>query len=304
MSTLHVLAPRLVDSVDAQAFARWLARADRLPVIADARVATLRALFRFTGEGLPVAALRHHACADDAASGAWVCADPAYVRSEATGARLMAWPLSDLEHDDAEALAATLKPLFGDAGMPLTVDAPSAWCLHLPGGTPRASFMSPDLALGAGLLECLPEGNDGRAWRRLFNEAQVALHTHPVNVARNGAGKLPVNALWFWGAGALPTALDSGLGLVASDDAMLRGFAKLAGVACVAPVPLAFDASVGGDALLDLDAAVSEEFATTWLPLFRDWLRNGRFAGIEFTFPGGERFHARHAHRLRFWRRG
>lgn len=304
MSVLHALVPRLVDSDDGQAFVRWLARADRLPDLDDPRVATLRAQFRFAGDRLPVAALRRHAHADDAETGAWLCADPAYVRSEPTGARLMAWPLTDLSRGDAESLAATLKPLFGDAGMPLMVDTVSAWCLHLPGGAPPARFTPPQHALGAGLLECLPDGDDGRAWRRLFNEAQVALHAHPVNAARGQAGKLPANALWFWGAGALPHAADTRLRLVASDDDVLRGLAKLAGVACVAPTPAAFDAADGGDALLDLDAVEHADFAGVWLPLFRGWLRNGRFAQIDLAFPGGERFRVRHVHRLRFWRRG
>ena len=41
-------------------------------------------------------------------------------------------------------------------------------------------------------------------WRRLSNEVQMLLHDHPVNLRRQQAGQVPVNALWFWGGGALP----------------------------------------------------------------------------------------------------
>ncbi|HEX5961722.1 MAG TPA: phosphoglycerate mutase [Rhodanobacteraceae bacterium] len=304
MSTLHVLLPPLARIGEAPAWRGWLARGDRLPVLQHARTATLRDLFRFAGATLPAAALRHHCHADDAGSGAWLCADPAWVRSEATGARLMAWPLEDVGADEAMQLARTLQPLFGDAGTPLTVDTPSAWCLRLPHDTPRATFVDPGDALGADLLECLPQGDGGRVWRRLFNEAQVALHVHPVNAARIASGKRPVNALWFWGAGTLPGTIEVGVQAVASVDDVLRGMARLAGAVRVEPLPEALESiAPAGATLLDLDVPGHADAAAEWLAPFQRWLRERRFDAIAITFAGGERFRLRHAHRLRFWRR-
>ena len=304
MSTLHALLPSLAHVRANPAFMGWLAKGDRVPRVDDARTTLLRELFHFAGDAIPAAALRHLRHGDDAATGAWLCADPVWVRSEATGARLMAWPLGDVSADEADALAATLRPLFGEAGVPLSIDTPSAWCLHLLHGAPRAEFRTPGDALGVDLVECLPEGNDGRAWRRLFNEAQIALHAHPVNAARIAAGKRPVNALWFWGAGALPAAAETGLQTVASVDDVVRGLAKLSGVVRIEPLPESLEQShCGGDAFLDLDIPDHVDDAAEWLAHFRRWLRERRFDAIAITSADGERFRVRHAHRLRFWRK-
>lgn len=304
MSTLHVLLPPLARLTGNQALRDWIARGDRLPDSEGARSSALRALFRFAGGTVPVAALRHSCHAEEARSGAWLCADPAYVRSEATGARLMAWPLHDLSPAEARGLSSTLRPMFGDAGTPLAVDTPSAWCLHLPGGAPPAEFTAPSDALGVDMLECLPQGQAGRPWRRLFNDAQVALHAHPVNAARVAAGKLPVNALWFWGAGPLPEPVEASVQRVASRDDVLQGLAKAAGLACVDPVPATLDAGDPDcDVLLDLDRPTATGDMAGWHACFRRWLRTRRFDAIELTLADGHRFRVRHVHRLRFWRR-
>ncbi len=304
MSALHVLLPPMARLDRDPEFRRWLARGDRLSLVAGAREAAIRRLFRFAGEALPTAALRHHCHADDAGSGTWLCVDPAYVRSEMNGARLLACPVDDLTMAEADELAAALRPLFGDAGVPLALDTPTAWCLRLAEGAPAATFVPPAQALGADLITCLPDGAAGRTWRKLFNEAQVALHAHPVNRMRGASGKLPVNALWFWGRGALPGSVDTGVRAVASSDDVVRGLARLAGTMCIESSPPAIDAvQRDGDALLDLDRAGGAEVVPAWLPDFRRWLRERRFDAIEFVYASGERFRLRHAHRLRFWRR-
>lgn len=304
MSTLNVLLPPLAHVAADPAFRQWLARGDRLPARAGARAAALHGWFRFEGATVPAAALRHHCHADDADRGAWLAADPVWIRGEATGARLMAWPLDDLSASDADALAGALRPLFGDAGVPLTIDTPPAWCVRLPDGAPPATFTDPAQAFGVDLLECLPAGDDGRTWRRLFSEVQIALHAHPVNAARVAAGRQPVNGIWFWGAGSLPASVATGLQLVASVDEVVWGLAKMGGALRVEPLPDALEAAgVPGDALLDLDIPRHAGGAAAWLGYFRRWLAERRYAAIELTFAGGECFRLLHAHRLRFWRR-
>jgi hypothetical protein len=176
--------------------------------------------------------------------------------------------------------------------------------VRLAEGAPAVDFTAPADALGVAMLECLPAGDNGRKWRRLFNEAQVVLHAHPVNAARVAAGKRPVNALWFWGAGALPGAVETALTAIASDDDVLRGLAKIANVAVSKPTPAALRSlPQDGDALLEPDAAAAADELRNWLPEFRQCLRAGRFDTLMLTFADGKRFRIRHAHRLRFWRR-
>lgn len=304
MSILHVLLPPLPPAGGGDVV-RWLAQGDRLPDVPDPRVALARESFRFAGETMPVAALRRHANGGDAADGFWICADPAYAQSEATGARLMACPLPDVSAEEARSLATALAPLFEGAGLTLAVDTPAAWCARLGGNTPEIAFARPGDALGANLLDCLPQGEAGRPWRRLFNEVQIALHAHPMNAERIAAGRLPVNAMWFWGAGPLPTTVESQLALLASSDDVLRGLAMLAGVPRAEPSPEALQTGgAAGDVLLDLDGLPRGEDLVEWLACFQRVLRGRRFDAIELRFPGGERFRVRHTHRFRFWRRG
>ncbi len=302
MSTLYALLPPVAHALGVPAFARWLAQGDRLPDLAGPRTALTRELFRFEAAGIPVAALRHHCHAEDAAAGTWLAADPAYVRSEATGARLMNWPLADVTADEAAQLAATLAPLFTDSGMQLVVDVPTAWSLQLTTAAPADLFTPPMDALGAQLLDGLPAGEAGRPWRRLFSEVQIVLHAHPVNVARSAAGQLPVNALWFWGAGALPRAADAAVRLVASNDDVLCGLARVARVRWAPPVVASLAADTGtGNALLDLDHADTAALAQ-WRVEFGRALASRRFAAVELIFADGRRVRVRHLHRLRVWR--
>lgn len=303
MTTLHVLLPSLAGLDDVAEFRHWLGKGDRLPDAPATRDGAVRELLRFAGDALPVAALRHHCHADDAAAGAWMCADPAWVRSEATGARLMTWPLADLSAVEAAELAVALRPLFGDAGVPLVVDTPTAWCVRTAAGAPPVALTEPARALGAAMLDCLPAGDGGRMWRRLFNETQIALHAHPVNATRMANGKQPVNALWFWGAGSLPDAVSTELAAVASSDDVLRGLAKIARIKILDPLPAALDTAVSaGSVLLDVDGVASRDVVQQWLPEFQRGLRTRRFDVIVLTFASGERFRISRAHRLRFWR--
>lgn len=305
MSTLHVLMPPLARMGDGVAFLRWLARGDRLPDTRNARTTTLREWFHFPGATIPAAALRHCCHVADAEHGLWACADPAWVRSEATGARLMACPVADLAVAEANELAASLQPLLSGAAGPLALDTPSSWCVEWLHGAIAAAFPDPADAVGVSLIECLPEGDVGRGLRRLFNEVQIALHAHPVNAARVAAGKTPVNALWFWGAGALPQTVETGLRVVASVDDVVRGLAKLGGAVRVEPLPEALEsAHDAGAALLDLDLPGQADDADQWLVHFQRWLRERRFGAITLAFASGECFRLRHLHRLRLWRRG
>ncbi|MFO0009699.1 MAG: hypothetical protein ACK540_09815, partial [Betaproteobacteria bacterium] len=56
------------------------------------------------------------------------------------------------------------------------------------------------------MQEAMPGGADAARWRKLFTEIQIRWHRHPVNEAREAAGRPAVNGLWLHGgtAGALP----------------------------------------------------------------------------------------------------
>ena len=66
-------------------------------------------------------------------------------------------------------------------------------------------------------------------WYRLLNEIQMFMHQHPVNAERMRQGRLPINSLWFWGAGERPAIAASPRWFC--DDALLNRFAASLGLA-------------------------------------------------------------------------
>ena len=238
---------RLVGQALPDDVARALGRSDRSDADAGER-AQLRRQFQLVPDHWPIAALTRQRDAGDAAGARWLRADPVRVSPDMTGARMLAHGESlSLSAEDAANLLPALKPLFGDAGMPLDAPHPARWYLRMPLEAQLPEFAPVDDVLGDDLFAHLPHGDAGRRWRALLSEAQVLLHNHPWNAQRVSQGKPPVNSLWFWGAGALPDFVRTGFRQVKGNDVLLQALAQAAGV----------DASHAGgeggvDALIDL----------------------------------------------------
>lgn len=269
---------------------RILARGDRLADgEAGERLQLLRH-FDLLPRGWPMAAITRQRDAGDAVLHQWLRADPAHVRPDMNGARVLAIGELGLGDDEAQALLKPLQPLFGDAGFQISAPVPSRWYLALQIEAKLPPFSPPEAVLGDDLFLHLPDGPDGRRWRALLNEAQVILHNHPVNEARLKAGKPAVNSLCFWGAGRLPDHVRSVFTGVASQEPELLSLAQLAGIG----------GSGDGPQLLDLRQA-------------RDWtavearllpaLRDLGPSDVQLDFADGARFVLRASQRWRFWRR-
>lgn len=272
------------------ATARLLARADALPPGETGEQAQLLRWFELLPRGWPVAAITRQRDAGDATLHSWLRADPAYVRPDMTGARVLAIGELGLSRDEAEALLQPLRPLFGDAGFPISAPHPARWYLALPAGARLPAFAPPEAVLGDDLFLHLPDGPEGRRWRALLNEAQVMLHNHPVNAARIAAGKLPANSLCFWGAGRLPDHVRARLRDVGSDEATL---ASLGALSQAHP-------QSGKGRLLDLRAARDWAAVEAALPAA---LADAGERGVVLDFADGAAWSLRPGQRWRFWRR-
>ncbi len=66
-------------------------------------------------------------------------------------------------------------------------------------------------------------------WYQLLNEIQMYMHQHEVNAERLQRGMLPINSLWFWGAGSLPQAFNANLAWYC-DDPVMNQFAVSLGL--------------------------------------------------------------------------
>lgn len=105
-----------------------------------------------------------------------------------------------LPEDESRTLWHTLHALFEAEGWALHWGAAQRWyvCHASLADLATASL---DRVVGRGIDQWLPDRRAGRSVRRLQSEAQMLLHTHPVNAAREARGALAVNSLWLSGTG-------------------------------------------------------------------------------------------------------
>lgn len=297
---IHVLLPALPENDSCAALRRMCVLGDRLADAPPGYLPALQTLFQWPGKRLPSAALTREAACGDAGESTWLSADPAYVEPDVNGARMLACGQLDLDAEDAQTLARGLRPLFGDHGMALELSEPMRWHLRLADGAMVPEFDSVEQVLGEDLLAHLPTGEQARRWRRLFNEAQMVLHQHPLNAARRKRGQMPVNCLWFWGGGKLPAWVKSRVTRVFSSDPLTRALAARAAVDGTLASP---DALAGlppsASVLLDIDGADS---LPAWDAALDALWRKRRHAW-HLYFADGKRFHIVPGHRWRVWRR-
>ncbi len=287
------------------ALAKALGRADALARQPEGRAAQLSRHFSpFPARWAP-AALTRQADVGDAADAAWLRADPAHVRPDINGARLLGiGERLSLSQADVDALLPALKPVFGDSGFALDAPTPSRWYLRLSREAKFPQFSAPDDALGADLFEHQPDGPESRRWRALLNEVQVVLHNHPWNARRAERGLVAINALWVWGGGVLPDRVTTAIAQVRSEDDLLQALVHAAG-GDAQTLPAGFPSSpVAAGTLFDLRHG--RDFAA----LQRDWLlpaleaaRSGTLDALTLDAADGSTVRLAKSQRWRIWRK-
>ena len=110
-----------------------------------------------------------------------------------------------LNEEDSRALLAIMQPYFETDGITLHYLAPERWLAEgeLLRDLPTASL---DRVLARNVDAWLPGARQAAPLRRLQNEMQMLLYTHPFNDARELQRRLPVNSFWISGTGDLPSA--------------------------------------------------------------------------------------------------
>jgi len=106
-----------------------------------------------------------------------------------------------LTADESRALLDAVRELFESEGFTLAWGAPLRWYAAHPllEGMRNASL---DRVVGRNVDRWLAAAPTPPLLRRLQNEVQMLLYTHPLNAARELAGALPVNSYWLDGCGA------------------------------------------------------------------------------------------------------
>ena len=111
-----------------------------------------------------------------------------------------------LTADEAHTLHAAMQPYFGTEGITLHPTTPGRWLAEgeVFRTLPTASL---DRVLGRNVDAWLPDKTTAASLRRLQNEMQMLLYTHPLNDTRSANRQRTVNSFWLSGSGALPASV-------------------------------------------------------------------------------------------------
>ena len=214
---------------------------------------------------------------------------------------LLGGRIDDVAIADAHALVHTLNAHFAQDGLTFHAPRGDAWFVtaqaHVPiDTTPLADVHGP-------LHPHLPRGAHAAPWRRWWSEMQMLLHAHPVNEAREAAGRPVVTAVWLAGGGvASPVA--SSVSMYATPGAagdIARGIAAEK----TSATPATFAALPRGpDTLVVLPPATGAGvFAQDWLEPALAALAHGSLSQLTVVADGDGRTLQWRAAAPSFWQR-
>lgn len=234
----------------------------------------------------------------------WFRADPVHLAADRD--QLVMLPPADLEieAEEAHALAATFNQMYADDGFRLETPTPSRWYLGVPKDMDCETH-DPEYMAGGPVFDFMPSGPDASQLKQLMNEVQMLFHEHPVNQARETAGKQLINTVWLWGGGRLPEVEIHGPRQVMTDLALVRGLALFAGSGCTewpGPLDAVLGAQTGLLALHADDARGLEKIEMHAAQPLLHALRRGNLHSVDI-YPGGTMIYRITRPMLRrFWR--
>jgi hypothetical protein len=108
-----------------------------------------------------------------------------------------------MSEQESTSLMATMQAYFAEDGIALHHLRPGTWLAQ---GAVFAELAtaSLDLVRGQSVDAWMPRQAQAHVLRRLQNEMQMLLYTHPFNQARSAQGLAEINSFWISGTGALP----------------------------------------------------------------------------------------------------
>jgi len=158
----------------------------------------------------------------------WLRADPVELRME-HNRLVLARAVSDLDAIESGELIAGLNRHFARDGITWLAPFPRRWYLRAD-RAPAIATTPLACAANRDIETHLPRGDSALDWHRVINEAQMVLHEHAVNVAREARGAATVNSIWLWGGGTAPAIGRPPYHIAWGDDALTCSLAAAAGV--------------------------------------------------------------------------
>jgi len=135
----------------------------------------------------------------DPGTNGWAWITPAHWQVGADRIQMTDPATLQLSHDASQTLLQAMAPYFAQDGIELMPDTPGRWLARGDALTTLATA-SLDRVIDADVGPWMPAT---ASMRRLQNEMQMLLYTHPVNDARSAQGLASVNSFWVSGSGAM-----------------------------------------------------------------------------------------------------
>ena len=220
---------------------RLLSRSDHSPVSPS----WYRSLCELSGMTLdpdrdvPVGAITRLHDDNQHPEGNWMRADPVHLRPDRDGLNLMDSFILRLNQHDALAIATEVNKVLAAYGWVMEVPYEDRWYIKMDETTDLTTTELPAV-VGKDIRHYLPKGHDAKKINNILNEIQMQLYSCDLNQLRESNGELPINSVWFWGAGKIPADIKLAWSVVFSDETFVRGLARRAGKPCHA-VPAEFD---------------------------------------------------------------
>lgn len=217
----------------------------------------------------------------------WVYrADPVHLRPDRDRLLVLEPGRLALPEQHVSALIRDFNSLFAEDGLNLQAPHPDHWYLRVD-GAPDLRTTPLDHAMARPMGECLPTGDDARAWMGHLNTMQMLLHESPLNRHREAEGRRTITGIWPWGGGRLPPAPDTTpWAQVYTDEPLVRGMARHLGVP-LASIPEPNDLfdqpsmTTAGPVLVDVGAFPAVQDGDS----FRDWESALNAFAIEWAVP-------------------
>ncbi len=284
--------------------------------------AVITSLFNLTIDGdFPSAALTMLAQNTYDRSLNYMSADPVHMQADMDHAVLTSSIDLAITEDEAETFCEILNQHFSQDGISFIKIDKDRWVLSSQDNTQIITTPLTD-AVGRNINFILPEGESARYWKKMLTEAQMLMHSHDINVARENAGKQTINSLWFHGSGKLPVVDNCIVDSVCSNHDMFKGLAThvqcdylpLTGSATEYMSYLSGkgDNSVNVLHLPDLEHLVNYSDVTIWSAMLAEvlngWiyplLKMANKNNIKVTlYPGNDkRYHFSKYDSFKFWR--
>ncbi|TMH65183.1 MAG: hypothetical protein E6H57_15090 [Betaproteobacteria bacterium] len=252
----------------------------------------------------------------------WMRADPVHLRLMRDRLILVPAAALHIARDEADALTEALNRHFARRLTVQPIDA-ERWVARAEEDFPIDAQSPLELA-GRDVALGMPAGAGGSPSHQLLNEAQMVLHSHPVNEAREARGEPAVNSVWLWGTGRAPSVVSKRWHSVTANEPLALGLARAAAMRYRA-LPASAEAWLErapeeGRHLVILDAlrvplVLSEtgDYQDAIARFERDWfapllaaLRAGRIGMVTIHVPDAAEclaYETIRADLRRFWRR-